>query len=343
MRFGTFVLQISPDPDKDSEVIDNTLKETELADRLGFDAVWLTEHYFGGDTVYADPLVFGAAVAARTTRVKIGFAVVQMAFHHPVKLAAQTALLDNLSHGRLIVGTGRGSAYNAYEYVGFGISMDEGQRRLLEAEDLLIKSWTETNLKYQGEHWQVEFPMTRPRPYQQPHPPLVRACLSEESIIAMAKIGRPILLGVGRVNDLARKLSLYRDTMVSSGFSETETASALDETWVQQWVYVSNRDKEGQEEGLLAFQKERDHIRKGRAEFNPANYPDHIPTPSPDREKLEHSLIAGSPDRVLDRMLALREVGVQNLLLGMTPTYLAREKVATSMRLFADKVIPALR
>ena len=108
MRFGPFVLQISPDPDLDSGIIDSTLKEAELADALGYDVIWLTEHYFGGDTVYADPVVFGAAVAARTQRIKIGFAVVQMAFHHPVKLAAQTALLDNLSHGRLIVGTGRG-------------------------------------------------------------------------------------------------------------------------------------------------------------------------------------------------------------------------------------------
>ena len=65
MRFGPFVLQISPDPSLDSRIIDSTLKEAELADALGYDVIWLTEHYFGGDTVYADPVVFGAAVAAR--------------------------------------------------------------------------------------------------------------------------------------------------------------------------------------------------------------------------------------------------------------------------------------
>ena len=72
MRFGPFVLQISPDPGMDSGIIDSTLKEAELADALGYDSIWLTEHYFGGDTVYADPVVFGAAVAARTRRIKIG-------------------------------------------------------------------------------------------------------------------------------------------------------------------------------------------------------------------------------------------------------------------------------
>ena len=67
-----------------------------------------------------------AAVAVSTQRVRIGFAVVEMALHHPVRLAVQTALLDNLSHGRLTVGTGRGSALNQYEYFGFGTSMEEG-------------------------------------------------------------------------------------------------------------------------------------------------------------------------------------------------------------------------
>ena len=90
------------------------------------DAVWLTEHHFDGAVAYADPVVFAAAVAARTNRIRIGFAVVEMALHHPVRLAAQTALLDNLSRGRLIMGTGRGSAFNEYEYIGFGQSM-EGQ------------------------------------------------------------------------------------------------------------------------------------------------------------------------------------------------------------------------
>ncbi|MCH8350339.1 MAG: LLM class flavin-dependent oxidoreductase, partial [Chloroflexi bacterium] len=88
MRFGTFVFSISGDPQEDGRVIDNTLREAELAEEIGMDAVWLTEHHFDGAVAYADPVVFGAAVAARTKRVKIGFAVVEMALHHPVRLAA---------------------------------------------------------------------------------------------------------------------------------------------------------------------------------------------------------------------------------------------------------------
>ena len=187
MRFGPFVLQISPDPSLDSQIIDSTLKEAELADALGYDVIWLTEHYFGGDTVYADPVVFGAAVAARTKRVLIGFAVVELALHHPVRLAVQTSLLDNLSNGRLIVGTGRGSAYNEYEYIGFGITLEQGREMLDEAEELLVKAWTGKDVVHKGRFWDLSFPGLRPRPYQKPHPPIVRACISEESMVAMGQ------------------------------------------------------------------------------------------------------------------------------------------------------------
>ena len=81
MRFGSFVFSISSDRENDHRVIDDTLREVELAEEIGMDAVWLTEHHFDGAVAYADPLVFGAAVAARTKRVSIGFAVVEMALH----------------------------------------------------------------------------------------------------------------------------------------------------------------------------------------------------------------------------------------------------------------------
>ena len=142
MNFGSFVFSISTDPEKDNQIIDRTLHEVELAEQAGFDAVWLTEHHFDGAVAYADPVVFGTAVAMRTQRMRIGFAVLEMALYHPVRLAVQTALLDHLSKGRLIVGTGRGSAYNEYEYIGFGITLDQGRDMLAEAEELLIKAWT---------------------------------------------------------------------------------------------------------------------------------------------------------------------------------------------------------
>ena len=194
MRFGHFCYPMNFDASRDLQVIEDCLKEAQLVEELGWDAIWFAEHNFTGEVVYADPLMFASAVAVKTSRILLGFGVVEMALHHPVRLAIQTSVLDNISRGRLIVGTGRGSNLNAFEYAGFGTTVSEGHERLEEAEDLLIKAWTTENLRYEGEYWQVAFPAVRPRPYQKPHPPLARACISEESIRAMAKIGRPVML-----------------------------------------------------------------------------------------------------------------------------------------------------
>jgi alkanesulfonate monooxygenase SsuD/methylene tetrahydromethanopterin reductase-like flavin-dependent oxidoreductase (luciferase family) len=341
VRFGSFVFSISGDARGDHQVIENTLREVELAEAIGLDAVWLTEHHFDGAVAYADPLVFGAAVAMKTQRVRIGFAVVELALHHPVRLAVQTAVLDHLSQGRLIVGTGRGSAYNAYEYIGFGTTMEQGNEMLPEAEALLVKAWTEENVRHEGRFWNVAFPELRPRPYQQPHPPLVRACISEPSVAAMSKLARPVLIGIQTVETLRHRLQLYRDTMLETGFSAAEVEMALDQNWAQRGLYVSENDAEALETADLALQRYRAHLLAARQKYNPGGEPPRQPGQTPTAaEVVEHAFLAGSPQRVAEQIAELREAGVRNLLLNMNVGQISPDKVERSMRLFGDKVLP---
>ena len=139
MRFGSWVFPISQNSKNDGSVIDDTLTEIDRWEALGFDAIWLSEHHFDGATAYADPVVFAAAVAQRTKNVTIGFAVVEMALHHPVRLAAQVSLLDHLSKGRMMLGTGKGSAFNEYEYIGFGVPMSDAADSILESEEIICR------------------------------------------------------------------------------------------------------------------------------------------------------------------------------------------------------------
>jgi alkanesulfonate monooxygenase SsuD/methylene tetrahydromethanopterin reductase-like flavin-dependent oxidoreductase (luciferase family) len=301
----------------------------------------LTEHHFDGAVAYADPLVFGAAVAMKTQRVRIGFAVVELALHHPVRLAVQTAVLDHLSQGRLIVGTGRGSAYNAYEYIGFGTTMEQGNEMLPEAEELLVKAWTEENVRHAGRFWNVAFPELRPRPYQQPHPPLVRACISEPSVAAMAKLGRPVLIGIQTVETLRHRLQLYRDTMLETGLSAAEVETALDQNWAQRGLYVSENDAEALETADLALKRYRAHLLAARQKYNPGGEPPRQPGQAPTAaEVVAHAFLAGSPQRVTEQIAELREAGVRNLLLNVNVGQISPEKVERSMRLFGDKVLP---
>ena len=341
MRFGSFVFPVSHQPDNDSAVIDSTLEEIQLAEEIGMHSVWLTEHHFDGAAAHADPLVLGAAIAARTQRIRIGFAVVELAFHHPVRLAIQTALLDNLSHGRLIVGTGRGSAYNHYEYLGFGITMEDGLARLEEAEELMVAAWTGEDLKHRGEHWSIEFPLLRPRPYQKPHPPMVRACISEASTVKMAEIGRPIMIGIQTLPTLQARLGRYRATMLDSGFTEKQAEDTLDQCWASRDLLVADSYDEALEIAAAGFERERTHFRHAREVYNPDGFPPHDPNrPAPPGEVLEHAFILGTPTQVAEQVAEMRDIGVRNLMLKLNTGEMDTLKVRKSMRLFGEKVMP---
>ena len=349
MRFGHFFYPMNFDASRDYEAIGECLLEAELVEQLGFDAIWIAEHHFIGEAVYGDPLGFAAAVAVKTQRVIIGLGIIEMALHHPVQLAIQTAFLDNLSRGRLIVGTGRGSNYNAFEYIGFGTTVAEGRKRLLEAEFLLVKAWTTEELDYRGEYWQVSFPSVRPRPYQKPHPPLARACLSDESIMSMARIARPVLLRGRSIEAVGRSIRLYRETMLSSGFDEATVENALDNSWLWYEAHLAETDDDAFDTFLPAQERAGRHVAEMRNRWNPKDQEisNAIPPlrrsgygPTPNTNANEH--LIGSPNRVAEQVRLLSEVGVRNLMLT-NRGLMSPEKTASSLRLLSEKVMPQFR
>src|SRR5207245_10104302 len=145
-----------------------------FAETAGFDGIWLTEHNFTGESVYCDPIPFASVIAARTSRIRIGFAVLQLALRHPIRLATQLALLDNLSGGRLDIGVGHGTNFNEYEFVGFGLRSDDSREGMEETLDVMVRAWTESPLVHDGTFYQLRLPELRPRPRQRPHPPFWR-------------------------------------------------------------------------------------------------------------------------------------------------------------------------
>ena len=349
MRFGHFFYPMNFDASRDYQAIEDCLYEAELVEELGLDAIWLAEHHFTGEVVYGDPLVFASAIAARTKRVLLGFGILEMALHNPVRLAIQIALLDNLSRGRVVVGTGRGSNYNAYEYLGFGTTVDEGPELLDEAEDLLVKAWTTENLDYHGKFWRVSLPAVRPRPYQKPHPPLARACIGEESVKAMAAIGRPVLLRGRSTEALGQSLQIYRDTMLAAGFSEPEVEAALDQCWVWRETYLAETDGQAMDEFLPAFHGAYERMVDLRERWNPKGQP--VPDQPPPLPRSAYKtvpdpsaneVLVGSPRRVGEQLALLRDVGARNLMLTHRGL-MSRERITSSLRLLSEKVMPLFR
>jgi hypothetical protein len=134
MKFAKFIFPEARTADLDAENISDALEEAQLTETLGLDGIWLAEHHFDGNCCYVNPVTFASAVLDSTQTLKVGFAVAQLSLHHPVRLAEQLSLLDNISKGRLIVGIGKGTAYNIYEYHGYSIPHAEAAERYEEAE-----------------------------------------------------------------------------------------------------------------------------------------------------------------------------------------------------------------
>src|SRR6266849_3789540 len=217
MKFGWMTLSLSPSAADDLACVHQQLEQGVLAEAMGFDYLWLTEHNFTGECAYADPIPFAGALAARTSRARLGFAVIQMALHHPVRLAIQLAVLDNLSRGRLEVGIGRGSTYNEYEYVGFGLRSDDSHGRMDEAIHVLTRAWTEEPFVHDGKFFSVRLPAIRPRPVQRPHPPIWRSVIAAESLVECGRAGLPVMMSRVANARIPERLARYREGLEAGG------------------------------------------------------------------------------------------------------------------------------
>jgi len=140
-----------------------------LAEELGFDAYFLPEHHQEPYWPSA-PLITLAAIAARTSRIRLGTAVTVMALHNPVRLAEEVATLDQLSGGRVILGLGLG--YQRKDFAALGVPRQHRRALLEEGVQVLRSAWSHRPFTFSGAHFGFENVSVFPEPYQRPHPPI---------------------------------------------------------------------------------------------------------------------------------------------------------------------------
>ncbi len=184
MKFGIFYELQLPRPWTDASEYDlfqQALGQMELADRLGYDHVWMVEHHFLEEYSHCSaPEVFLGAASQRTKRIRLGHGVVQLTTNQPQRVAERVATLDLLSGGR--VDLGMGEAAGPAELHPFGVRVRDKRDRWEEAVRAIIPMFSKTEWEFHGQYHDFAARNVIPKPMQKPHPPLWVACSNIQTI-----------------------------------------------------------------------------------------------------------------------------------------------------------------
>jgi alkanesulfonate monooxygenase SsuD/methylene tetrahydromethanopterin reductase-like flavin-dependent oxidoreductase (luciferase family) len=219
MRFALFYEIPVPRPwDEDAERLayQHVIEEAVAGEEYGFDAFWTVEHHFLEEYSHcSNPEVLYGAIAALTSRIRLGFGVRLMPkpYNHPVRSAEAAAVLDLISNGRVDFATGR-SATRA-ELEGFGIDPHQTRSMWREAIEHVVGCWTNDEHEFQGEHWQMPRRRVLPKPLQKPHPPLWGATSSDDGHREVGSLGLGLCsFAVGvPPEEVKRKIDIYREAI----------------------------------------------------------------------------------------------------------------------------------
>src|SRR5262249_29125640 len=177
--------------DSEHRLIQDALEQVELADRLGFHAIWEVEHHFLEEYSHSSaPEVFLAACSQRTRNIRLGHGIVLTApnFNHPARTAERIAMLDLVSNGRAEFGSGESSS--EAELAGFGIDPMAKRDHWLEGLEVSLRCMVEAPFTgVDGEYVKMPPRNVVPKPVQKPHPPLWVACSRRDTILLAAEKG----------------------------------------------------------------------------------------------------------------------------------------------------------
>ncbi|MBL6751223.1 MAG: LLM class flavin-dependent oxidoreductase [Nevskia sp.] len=192
VKFGMLNLFENPEGRGENENVKRNIEVMVQAEALGYDSVWPAEHHFSEYGYLGAPQVSLAAVASRTTRLKLGTGVIILPFHNPIRVAEDFALLDQMSDGRVLLGVGRG--YQPMEYRGFGIDQEHSREMFDESLEIITQAWTKERFSFKGKYYTVNDLEVRPKPFQKPTPPIYMAALMPDTFERAGRLGHNLLM-----------------------------------------------------------------------------------------------------------------------------------------------------
>ncbi len=213
---GLFTGQVPPGSDRTfAREYRETLELVRLAEALGFDSAWVSEHHGSSDGYLPSLLPMLAAFAAATERIRLGTGVVLAPLHHPLRLAEDAAVVDQLSDGRLILGLGIG--WREEEFRMFGVPSEERLIRTAEAVEILRRAWTGQRFSFLGRAYRFEQVRVTPPPARAGGPPIYLGGYAERAVRRAGRLGDGYVVDSGDVEELRRALGMVEEGAREAG------------------------------------------------------------------------------------------------------------------------------
>ena len=333
-----------------AEAFAEAFEEIDLAEELGLDTVWLGEMHFNPNrSVLSAPIIVATAIASRTKHLRTGMAVQVLPLIHPLRIAEETATVDQISQGRFELGVGRSGNVRAYDIM--GIDYAESRERFQEALDIILQAWSGETFSYEGKYNTITNATLSPVPYQKPHPKVRIAASSEDSFGRIGRLGQPIFLGLRTmdVEELKGNLEEYKSEWKAAGHPGDGG-----DINVRVPVYLAPDEAEAIEEprdSIEAFfsrQRELFEYSLGRAgveasEKRQRRY-DKLAN-STYEDLLETRVVFGTPEQVVDRLHEFEEMlGITGITAELNPGgFLPKEAVHRSLALLTQEVMPEFK
>ena len=329
MKFGLFggLSALKTDSVGDRQIYAEFVDYVCEAEDLGYESLFLVEHHFTGLAQVSASLNLLSFLAAKTTRMRLGTAVVVLPWHNPVLLAEQVATLDMVSGGRFDFGIGRG--YRENEFDGFGIPKEEADERFQEVLEILIKGLGSADRwSHQSKRWRFENVLIEPPPVQKPHPPFWVGAGSDRSIIQAANNGYKLLLDqIIDAKGIGHRINTYRNAIEAKGKTFDPFSIGLTRA-----LHVA----------LTAEERELAHVQRAQVmadikRLSASQKVWSVGVPSGDEETrriTEESALLGPPEEIIGRLKELEAIGVQKVL--MIDVGLSRD----ALGIFAREVMP---
>ena len=340
MRIGYGYLTGQHHPDDSRTDVEIYREAIEVAVELeagGIDSVWTSEHHFVDDGYMPSQLPVLAAIAARTSRIRLGTGVLLAPMFDPLHLAEDAATVDLLSDGRLILGVGIG--WRKEEFDGFGVPAGERGSRLEATIAVLRQAWSDGLVTGDGRHFSYDGINVTPKPAQPGGPPIWIGAGAEPAVRRAGRIADGYFAGPASPQGLERRMGWAREEAEGAGRDPNSVSANLyrptfvwrdgdawervrDAAWYIAWKYADMSDARG----------------SGEPRRPPAMTP-------ADEERLRQSMNVGTPEQVAEAILGYRDV------LGADGTYVARAHfpgldsgvAAESRRLLVEEVLPLVR